>query len=386
VCPAYPIDDLNNFISPSAQDINHFLIGNFEAFYLAYSTKDKIRFDSSSGGTVTSLLIYALDKGIINGALVTKMSKEHPIMPEPFIAKTKEELIEAAKSKYCPVPTNIAIREILKHDGKIAVIGLPCHLKGFELAEKVNQTLKEKIVLHLGIFCSHTDTFNGIQYVLAKCNINIADIEEISYRGGGWPGGINIRLKNGVEKKVPLTTPLWMAFHDSLFFSPHCCLFFSDVTAESADISFGDPWLPEIMSTEKKGKSILIVRSERGRELLNSAVIDGEVAVSPIDLDTVITSQKTFIHFKKINLKERVQIKRLLGKNYMDYSCPVMLSPFNKVIAFIYILNYYLFSKKIVVKIFSNIPVKIIQLYLAVLFTIRHKVIEKDWRNYESDK
>jgi len=379
VCPAYPIDDVKPIIKPLDQEINNFLIGKYETFFLAHSTKDQIRFDSSSGGTITSLLIYALDKGIINGALVTRMSKEDPMKPEPFIAKTKEEIMEASKSKYCPVSTNIAITEILKHDGKIAVVGLPCHLKGFELAEKVNQILKEKIILHLGIFCSHTDTFNGIQYVLTKCSVNIGDVKEISYRGGGWPGGIKIRLKNGAEKKVPLATPLWMAFHDSLFFSPHCCLFCSDVTAESSDISFGDPWLPEIMSTEKKGKSILIVRSKRGRELLNSAVIEGEIAVSPIDVGTVINSQRIFLHFKKINLKERIYIKRLAGKNYSYPSCPFIVSPFNKLIAFTYLLNNYLFSKRIIVKLFPIIPDKVVQLYLSVLFTVRHKIIEKDW-------
>lgn len=52
---------------------------------------------------VSALLIFALEQGIIDGALVTKMSENNPLEPQPFIARTREEIISAAKSKYCPV-------------------------------------------------------------------------------------------------------------------------------------------------------------------------------------------------------------------------------------------------------------------------------------------
>jgi coenzyme F420 hydrogenase subunit beta len=47
---------------------------------------------------------FALEEGIIDGALVTRMKKDRPLEPEPFIARTREEIIEASKSKYCGVP------------------------------------------------------------------------------------------------------------------------------------------------------------------------------------------------------------------------------------------------------------------------------------------
>src|SRR5690606_36009483 len=114
---------------------------------------DNIRYNSSSGGLVTQILCFALEKGIINGALVTKMNKESPLQPQPFIARTKEEIIEASTSKYCPVPANMALKEILSSDvEKVAVVGLPCHIMGIRKAEMKNNLLKNKIVLHMGIF------------------------------------------------------------------------------------------------------------------------------------------------------------------------------------------------------------------------------------------
>ena len=157
---------------------------------------------------VTSLLIYALEKGIIDGALVTRMQKDNPFEPEPFIAMNKEEIIEASKSKYCPVPLNKLIKEILGTENlKIAVVGLPCHIHGIRKAEMLNKSLKSKIVLHLGIFCSHTIHFGRQIPILNKLDIAKCDVLKIDYRGNGWPGNMIIELKNGNIFKLP--------YHDS---------------------------------------------------------------------------------------------------------------------------------------------------------------------------
>jgi len=79
---------------------------------------------------VTALFIFALEKGLIDGALVTGMKKDKPLEPEPFIARTREKIISARGSKYCSVPANIALKEILKakEEERFAVVGLPCHI------------------------------------------------------------------------------------------------------------------------------------------------------------------------------------------------------------------------------------------------------------------
>src|SRR5690606_8382981 len=99
------------------------LLGNYEACYVGHSMDDKIRYDSSSGGMITQILLYLLEEGLIDGALVTRMNPERPLEPEPFIARTPEDIIEARGSKYCPVPANVALREIIEEPGRYAVVG-----------------------------------------------------------------------------------------------------------------------------------------------------------------------------------------------------------------------------------------------------------------------
>ena len=61
-------------------------IGRFEVCYIGHSSSEAIRYNSASGGLITSLLIYALEKKMIDGALVLGMSETNPLETKPYIA------------------------------------------------------------------------------------------------------------------------------------------------------------------------------------------------------------------------------------------------------------------------------------------------------------
>ena len=104
VCPGYKTDLKNACLKLWGLEPQNTMIGHYEAAYSAYSTDESIRFNSSSGGLVTTLLLNALEEGIIDGALVTRMSADIPWMAEAFIARSPKEILSAAGSKYCPAP------------------------------------------------------------------------------------------------------------------------------------------------------------------------------------------------------------------------------------------------------------------------------------------
>ena len=329
VCPGHEVDfkKLNLEIFGKAPEDT--LIGNYLNCYMGHAINYDIRYDSSSGGLVTALLIFALEEGIIDGALVTRMKKDNPLEPEPFIARTREEIIEASKSKYCPVPANIALKEILasKEGERFAVVGLPCHIHGIRKAERINKNLKEKIVLHLGLLCGHPPNFMGTEFFLQKLNIKKEDVKKIDYRGKGWPGNITITLKDnskivisrvGSERSRSLNLHYETAFH--LHFFPKRCLVCCDGICEFADISFGDTWmLPELVLGEKIGKSLIISRTEIGERLLKNATYKGIVELENIGQDKTIQSQEQMLLFHK-NLKARILFFKIFGKRTPRYN------------------------------------------------------------------
>jgi coenzyme F420 hydrogenase subunit beta len=321
VCPGHSVDFKALNLDIFGNEPEDVLIGNYRDCYLGHATDDNLRHNAASGGVVTALLLFALEKGLIDGALVTKMSEENPLEPEPFIARTKEEIISACKSKYCPVPANIALREILKEEGRFAVVGLPCHLHGVRKVESVNKKLKEKIVLHVGIFCSHTDTFWQTEFLLKKLGLKKEDVAKIDYRGEGWPGMMSVLLKNGRKVSVPFSEAgslhgLWL---HALLRCAFCC----DLTAELADISCGDAWLPEVLTNEKMGKSIVIPRTKIGEALCLEAVQNGYIEIKKT------TSYKVkqcgdMMQTKKRDIKARFFIQRLFNKAIPTYNTTLM--------------------------------------------------------------
>lgn len=357
-CPGYSTDFSHPNLEIYGKEPEDTLLGNYIGCYLAHATDHEVRYNSASGGLVTSLLIFALEQGLIDGALVTRMKRDNPLEPESFIARTKEDILEASKSKYCPVPANVVLKEILKEEGKFAVVGLPCHIHGIRRAEAINKKLKERITLHFGIFCSHTDSFKGTEFLLTKLGIRREEVDAISYRGGGWPGEVKIKLKNRDEKIIPLASALWVSFHDSLLFSPSRCLSCNDVTNELADISFGDAWLPEIMATECEGKSIVIAKSAQGEALLHRASSKGIIELQALDAKEVIRSQKTFLHFKKVNLGARIRLRGLFGRKLPYIEQKTKATFYNKLLALFPLANSYLISRPGFGALLQHIPSK----------------------------
>jgi coenzyme F420 hydrogenase subunit beta len=314
-CPGHRVDfeKLNNSIfgmEPRSRQI-----GNFIECYVGHSNNDKIRYDSSSGGLATQLLLFALENDMIDGALVTRMRKKNPTEPETFIARSKSEIIESSKSKYCPVAANVGLKQILREKGRYAVVGLPCHIHGVRKAESESRDLSERITLHIGLLCSHMTSFAGLDLLLKKLRIGTKEVAKIDYRGQGWPGSMVIEKTDGQKVSLPLFGA-WKAYwpiFSSFFFTPLRCAMCPDQAAELADVSFGDAWLPEFKN-ERIGKSIIVVRTKKGYDIMRSASAAGSISLRRIPWQKLQQSQKVNLVFKKKDLANRLLILGLIGR------------------------------------------------------------------------
>jgi len=276
--------ELNEFVFEKIPDDK--VLGNSIDYYIGHSEDENLRFEASSGGMVTQLLITALEEEIIDGALVTRMRKDDPLIPEPFIARTKEEIISAMGSKYCPVPANIMLKEIIesKDNEKFAVVCLPCHLIGIRKAEKLNQKLRDKIVLHIGIFCASTNSFLGTDFILKQMEIEKKNVRSIKYRGRGWPGYMQIENTEGDIKRLFLQHPLYFGAIYPCFANKNC-ITCNDHISLLSDISIGDPWRIE---EDPKGNSLMISRTSSGEEAIKTAINCSHIKIKKIKRDALL--------------------------------------------------------------------------------------------------
>ena len=336
VCPGHAIDFKQLNLEIFGKEPEDVLLGNSINCYAGHATDYDIRYNSASGGLVTALLIYALEQGMIDGALVTRMKKDNPLEPEPFIAYTREEIIEAAKSKYCPVPANIALREILQRNGKFAVVGLPCHIQGVRKAELIDKKLKQLIVLHFGLLCSGNRTFLATEYMLRKAGINPQEVTRFDYRGQGKPGQFVATLRNGKRYSLP-----YREYYVKLmrsFFMPTRCTLCSDHGCELADISFGDIDFPEFQH-DLIGISAVIDRNEIGAPFLKQAMSAGIIELSNISRDRLVESKIGAFYRKKKDLRTRRSLFRLQHKSIPDDATKLLNPDFLSLIYTIFLYS-----------------------------------------------
>lgn len=376
VCPGHEVDFKKLNLEIFGKEPEDVLLGNYLNCYIGHATDYDIRYNSASGGLVTQLLIFALEEGIIDGALVTRMKKNKPLEPEPFIARTKEEIIEGSKSKYCSVPANIALKEILEAEEgeRFAVVGLPCHIHGVKKAEQINKKLKEKIALHVGLFCGHTPNFLGTEFLLSKTKIKKENVKNLSYRGEGWRGGVSIMLKDGNKLFIPYSHPYaWGGIFGSVLFTPFRCLLCANGTAELADISFGDAWLSEIRKDDKIGRSIVVSRNQIGEEILQKMASDGIIALDSAYKEKVIQSQQSMLNFKKKNIEARIRVFRLLHKTTPSFNCQIISgADYTSILcALPFCLNNLLSQKAFF--LLNHIPANLLIKYSSLITRVGHK-------------
>ncbi len=323
ICPSYTVDFKSLNLMLFGKEPDNILSGNFLKSYFGFSTDMTIRFNSSSGGLVSQLLINALDQGVINAAIVTKMNIDKPLEPQPFVAHSKDEIINSSKSKYCPVPLNVMLKTIIgEKNGKFAVVGLPCHIQAIRKAEKINPDLKNKIVLHIGLACGHAPTFLATDFLLWNLKIDKKSIAQVQYRGEGWPGYFSVLLKNGKKYSINHHSLYYWGLAFGMFFYMPRCALCGDKLCELADVSFGDAWTDDLISTDKLGTSFVISRNKVSERLLHEAVETQSIQLKEVSVSEILQSQRTLISKKRV--KSRQLIFKIFGKEIpgLNYLLP----------------------------------------------------------------
>ncbi|MBO7611911.1 MAG: Coenzyme F420 hydrogenase/dehydrogenase, beta subunit C-terminal domain [Elusimicrobia bacterium] len=289
-------------------------LGVYDKIFSATSLDKTILEKASSGGIMTAIAEFLLKENFVDGIIVTKINVENgKILPMPYIARNKEDLLLAQGSKYMPVPLLSFIKTLSKSEETFALIGTPCQIAGLHLMQEKNPKYKQIIKYTIGNFCGGFRDLREIYTIFNRLKISAEDVENFSYRGGGQPGFLTIKTREGIYK---IAYPKYNKMTG--FSTIRRCRLCVDATAELADFSCGDAWLKKFLN-KKECKSIIITRNKNASNILELMEKQKYITRDKMSIDDVIEAQKTNIYSKKIRQKARRKIFSILCKKLPDF-------------------------------------------------------------------
>jgi len=372
VCPGTGMDFPVGEVSSADDSLqrHHPDVGFYRRTFLGHAADENLRMASSSGGVVTALLIHLLEAQSIRGVLVARAGEGRPFDPVVAIVDAPGALNQGAPSLYHPVPLNRVLND-MENPEEFAVVGLPCHIHGMRKFMRMCHPGRA-FALTIGLFCGINLSFSSLDFLARRAGRRGADLTGISYREGPWPGRTVMAFSNGDERIVDKN----IANH--LLTVPRC-LFCVDHTNELADLSCGDPWLPELMGGSEGGWTAVIARTERGAAMLDAAGRQGRICLREIDMERIIASQAPLLCFKKGHSRMRMGVARWLGRAVPVYSGGESRTggnPFHLVGNLILLLVTTAIRRGWVRRRLSGMPTRILTWYkaliLRLLYTDRH--------------
>ncbi|HJM89655.1 MAG TPA: Coenzyme F420 hydrogenase/dehydrogenase, beta subunit C-terminal domain [Dehalococcoidia bacterium] len=235
---------------------------------LARSKHPEVVAQTQDGGVVSTLLIHALDRGVINGAILGDIDPDDPQVGRQFLATTQAEVLACSGSRYTYSPNTLAFQQAMADNvHPLAVVGVPCQIDGIRLQQhsglrmEFNRWYRDNVKLAIGLFCSESFTHESVSAIGERFGVNRQEIERINIKGR-----VIVDISGGRQESMSLKK-----FRD---YARPACHYCKDYAADQSDIAVGglglDDW------------SYVVVRTVAGHEAFQRAIEDGDIETRPV--------------------------------------------------------------------------------------------------------
>ena len=274
VCPGVIVEGL-----PKEQvDIKakHDLVwGYYLSLFYAWSTDEKIRFESSTGGLLNGLSLYLLESNKVKFILHTVTEPEKPMRSVSKLSYSKEELLNSNScSRYGPASPLDKFHEALNLNQPFAFVGKPCDISAIRQLSKSDERVNNLCKYLLTLVCGGSTEFTKSQDFIESFKVKEEELSIFRYRGFGNPGKMYIKTKDEREYDKEYNS-FWG--EESTWRVHFRCKICPDAIGESSDIAALDTWRGGSPREEDEGFNAAIVRTKKGLELLNEAIEAGYI-------------------------------------------------------------------------------------------------------------
>ena len=245
-------------------------------WYQGWASNDIVRGTGSSGGIAGALS----HQFIKNGGIVFSCI----FMNGQFIYTSTENIDEIKKfsgSKYVksnPKGIYRKIKEELKKNKNVLVIGLPCHIaavKKFIGNEYINQ------LYTVDLICHGTPSPNVLKEFLIQYGIHLEDVSSIKFRK---KNSYRLEIDHKLIENIVIDKYM-ISFLDCITFTENCYKCYYAKKERVSDITIGDSWGSNLSQEYHNGISLIICQTEKALKLVDEC----EIVLKEVDIDNAIS-------------------------------------------------------------------------------------------------
>lgn len=369
-CPGINLDLKREELSKTEGRYRSTYLGYYESIYVGHANDEQIRSNSSSGGVVTSILVYMLQKGMIDGVIVTHSDK-CSFISSSSITNLSSNIINAQKSKYTSSNVASLLGKIDKNY-KLAIVGLPCQIQGVSKIVARKKRLKKQLVLTIGLFCQGQHTRYFDEYLTSKLGEGFAKIETLSHRGPKWKGGFNVSYKNGNKYESGIFDLMGQVIMLG-FFSLFRCSICHDFSGELCDVTVGDAWSMQLADKTDAGSSVVVTRSRRAETILKDMQKDDFVSLQNASYNNLINTKLHSFQQKRI---DTIKVQAFLKKyvfHYLDINPNLKIKTENRLYSVLYSFNHVFSNSFFGFRLLRMLPMSWVLKYSDLLCQIRKR-------------
>lgn len=284
-------------------------LGPVAGIWEGHATDPEIRHRGASGGVITALSLFCLEREGMHGVLHTGADPDAPLRNATRLSTTRDELLQCTGSRYATASVCDSLHLFDSAQGPCVFVGQPAEVTALRKAQQILPDLDRQVGVTISFFCAGSPSSQGTTDLLRSHEINPDLVEQLRYRGLGWPGNFSVKLKG--ESGFRALSSYRESWGYLQRYRPYSVYLFPDGLGEDADIACGDPWYREPVDGDE-GSSLVLARSERGLSLVAAAERAGYIQMKEANVRQVATSQRNLIR-KRGAIWGRIATMRLMG-------------------------------------------------------------------------
>ncbi|MGE4552246.1 MAG: Coenzyme F420 hydrogenase/dehydrogenase, beta subunit C-terminal domain, partial [Desulfovibrionaceae bacterium] len=303
--------------APSRDDVlagrydAEFLLGPYRRLLLAHARVEADRRRAASGGVLTRTLCALLQSGRADAVLAVGFAPDAPLAPRYLTLTTPEAVRAAAGSVYAYIPPRelTAALDAARAAGRrAAVVCQPCLAP---LVRRRQAADPGAVVLVASFFCGWNMTLDATAHLVRKAGFDPADVAEVRYRHGDYPGGFMVRTRDGRERRFSKAA---YELLNMQFLRPGCgrCACYM---GDGADLACGDAWL-----RGRADLSAVLARTQAGLDALALAA-DGLECFALAEAD-LVRMHLGNLRYKKYGLSAPMRLLTWLFNSALPKNLP----------------------------------------------------------------